>query len=35
MILKPTIIDGKWVYRPAPPQDAAWLKRHPLPLAAE
>lgn len=27
MILKPTIINGEWVYRPAPPQDTAWLIR--------
>lgn len=26
-MLKPTIIDGAWVYAPAPPQDQAWLCR--------
>lgn len=30
--LKPTIIDGKWVYAPPPPQDIEWLKRHPQPI---
>jgi hypothetical protein len=32
MTLKPTIINGQWVYLPAPIQDLPWLKRQP-PLA--
>lgn len=28
MTLKPTMINGSWVYAPPPPQDAEWLKRH-------
>lgn len=27
MILKPTIINGQWVYAPAPPQDLPWIER--------
>ena len=27
MILKPTIINGQWVYAPAPPQDLQWIER--------
>ena len=27
MILKPTIVGGQWVYRPAPIQDLPWLSR--------
>lgn len=29
MTLKPTIINGEWVYAPPPSQDAKWLKAHP------
>lgn len=25
--LKPTIVNGQWVYLPPPPQDAKWLSR--------